>query len=167
MNTQCLPSQWLTRHSKIAKKSLTQVRAFYYALKKPKVCTFLSLTLAAAHSFPLSIASEKCPPQPNCQILQDWVAALSYWWLGGPRRGRREDELWWIRCMRCLWAKRLGIVLSATPAGISSSCQKFAHDPPKICNLLGNLHYLHSPKITLVNYIILYLPWSFIRNPIA
>ena len=51
--------------------ALTQVRAFYYAQKKPKVRTCLSLTLAAAHSFPLSIASEKCPPQPDCQILQD------------------------------------------------------------------------------------------------
>ena len=51
-------------------------------------------------------------------------------------------------------------------AGIAPfSCRKFARDLAIICNLLGNLPYLPSPKKSLVIYIILYLPWSFIRNP--
>ena len=51
-------------------------------------------------------------------------------------------------------------------AGIAPfSCRKFARDLTIICNLLGNLPYLPSPKKSLVIYIILYLPWSFIRNP--
>jgi hypothetical protein len=58
--------------------ALAQVRAFYYAQKKPRVCTD-SLTLAPVSSLiPATTASEKCPPQPDRQILQPRAAASSH-----------------------------------------------------------------------------------------